>query len=162
MRCYACGKTMKKKNVACYHYRESGLPNVYLKNIIVFSCSCGEKGWEIPRILELHQQIAEAIVDLSPLLNGQEIRFLRKHLELQANELARVLGVSKVTVSRWENNKVKIDKAYDAILRSLIKNREMLAVLENISAPRRKSNRRTRRYVINVKAADVSCVSQAC
>ena len=49
-------------------------------------------------------------------MTGEEIRFLRKEMRLKANELAALLGVHKVTVSRWENNEEAIGSSSDRLL----------------------------------------------
>jgi putative transcriptional regulator len=148
-KCYNCGKILQKKR-ALYQYKESGLPNLYLREVNFYHCSCGEEMVEIPCVEQLNQRIAETIIASSPHLNGPEIRFLRKQLGLKAIELARIFGVSKVTVSRWENGKVKIDKAYDRMIRALVKNAEFRAVLEQINN-RKKTAPKSHRYVIDAK-----------
>ncbi|MFO8056428.1 MAG: helix-turn-helix domain-containing protein [bacterium] len=154
MRCYNCGKTLKKKT-GRYHYTESGLPNVYLDGITIYYCSCGEVMPEIPCIEELHERLARDIAENSPRLTGPEIRFLRKHLELKPVDFAKLLGVSKVTVSRWEHNKVKIDKAYEGIIRALVKSKEFRSVLENVTEKRQSGG--SHRYVIDAKSLVLSC-----
>ena len=50
-------------------------------------------------------------------LNGQEIRFLRKAIGVNAKELAQDLNVSEETVSRWENGHLVIGGSVERILR---------------------------------------------
>lgn len=140
-----------KKKTGRHHYVESGLPNVFLEGINIYYCSCGAREPGIPCIEPLHKLIAEIIVEKSPRLTGPEIRFLRGQLELKANELAKILGVSKVTVSRWENDKVKIDKSYDHMIRALIKSKDFRAVLESIRKRDKKKETKKHRYVLDPK-----------
>ncbi len=118
MKCQSCEKetTRTKRD---YHYTESGLTNVVLKGLDVYTCTCGEEMPEIPNIEGLHKTIAMALIHKKSLLAGQGIRFLRKAMELKAVELARLMGVDKVTISRWENNKAEISNANDHLLRMI-------------------------------------------
>ena len=49
--------------------------------------------------------------------NFAEIRFLRKNLHLKINEFAQLLGVDRVTVSRWENEHEKPSRSADRLIR---------------------------------------------
>ncbi len=118
MKCPECGQMMKRETKD-YKYTESGLSNVILKDISVYRCPCGNEVAEIPAIERLHQKIAEGLFRKPALLTGEEIRFLRKEMGLKAMELAHVLGVSKVTVSRWENQTKPIGVVSDRLIRLL-------------------------------------------
>lgn len=61
--------------------------------------------------------IAESILLKPTSLNGAEIRFLRKNLYLKINEFAQLLGVDRVTVSRWENEHEKPSRSADRLVR---------------------------------------------
>jgi len=108
-----------KRETQDYQYTESGLSNVVLKNITVYKCPCGDEMAEIPAIERIHQKIAEYLFRKPALLSGEEIRFLRKEMGLKAVELANLLGVSKVTVSRWENSAKPIGILSDRLIRLL-------------------------------------------
>ncbi|MDH3975444.1 MAG: type II toxin-antitoxin system MqsA family antitoxin [Deltaproteobacteria bacterium] len=118
MRCPNCEKELSKTK-RDYHYIESGLDKVILKGINVYTCSCGEEMPEIPNIEGLHKTIAMALIHKNTLLTGQGIKFLRKAMDLKAVELAQLMGVDKVTISRWENNKAEISNANDHLLRMI-------------------------------------------
>ena len=53
---------------------------------------------------------------------------IRKEMGIKATELARIMGVSKVTVSRWENGKERISSIADRLVRTLYR----LKVLEQM------------------------------
>lgn len=115
MNCPFCNKKMSNKREK-YPYTESGLNNVYLETD-VYRCGCGEFIVDIPNIYGLHELIAKDLVRKGSMLDGKEIKYLRKQMHLKANELALILGVSKVTVSRWENEKEKIGVTNDKLIR---------------------------------------------
>jgi len=150
MRCYNCGKKMKEKKGG-YHFIESGLPNIYLEGVTIHHCSCGEENAAIPCLDALLDKIASSIVENSPLLTGPEVRFLRKHLGLKSVELAYVLDVSKVTVSRWENDKARIDKSYDNMIRALIQSKDFKKVLQGIRRKDKKKAGWPHRYVFDTQ-----------
>jgi len=150
MRCYECNRVMKKKK-GRHHYTESGLRDVYLEGVTIYYCDCGEEMAGIPRVTELHRCLARIIVEKSPHLDGSEIRFLRKNLGLKSVDFAKMLGVSKVTVSRWETGAVKIDKSYDQMIRGLVQSdqfRKLLAKMNTAKAKTAKSHR----YVLDAQA----------
>lgn len=119
MYCTECGTRMKKIK-GDYNYRESGIDEVILKGIPIYVCKCGHKAPSIPHIEELHELIALALVRQKRLLTGPEVRFLRKAMGLKAVDLANILHVTKVTVSRWESDKAsRIGPANDKLLRLL-------------------------------------------
>src|SRR3989304_2095327 len=108
-KCERCGGPMKA-TVKDTPYVGSGLPNVVLKGIRVYTCAaCSEEVPEIPNLLQLHQVIAKAVLTKDTLLTGPEIRFLRRHMGLKAKEFAELVGTTDVTISRWETGANKID-----------------------------------------------------
>jgi len=118
MKCPRCGKeTVKTKTN--YKYVESGLDNVVLSGINVYKCSCGEVMPEIRSVEKLHKLIALAIVKKDSLLSGKEFRFLRKQMMLKGKNIASILGVDPVTVSRWEQSNERIGVSNDRLIRML-------------------------------------------
>ena len=115
-KCGRCGHVMEghREN---YHYTECGLQSVYLKNILVFHCRCGEIIARIPNMAWLHRAITFCLIKKETLLSGEEIKFLRKMAGLNGVELAKALGVHKATLSKWENQARNITKNSDAALR---------------------------------------------
>jgi len=109
-----------KKTKGKYNYRESGIDEVILHGITIYVCKSGHKVPAILHIEELHEMIAIDVVKQKRTLVGQEIKFLRKAMGLKAVDLAKLLAVTKVTVSRWEaNTGAKIGPANDRLLRLL-------------------------------------------
>lgn len=116
MECPICGATAKEES-RTYHYKESGLPNVYIKGVPVDVCACGEEYIRIPGIDKIDRLIGEKLLAKEQQLTGAEIKFLRKWLDLTSEELAATIGVGRATVSRWENNKTPIHKLTDRVIR---------------------------------------------
>lgn len=106
------GKTQK------YQYALSGLKNVFLDKIQVYSCAgCDVQTPVIPKILRLHNTIANAIVAKKSLLSGDEIKFLRMNLRLKSQDWAKLLRTDKSVYSRWENGSQKISPQSDLLIR---------------------------------------------
>jgi putative zinc finger/helix-turn-helix YgiT family protein len=117
MKCFNCKAEMLCK-AESYHYKESGLENIYLDGIESRTCpSCGEEIINIPAVSELHSKIGQILINKKSLLNGREIRFLRKNAGLSAKKLSGIVGVDKSTISRWENSGQKISAPHDRLVR---------------------------------------------
>jgi len=117
-KCPTCGSDRFTFTRAHHHFLESGLDNVHLTNVEVGTCSdCGEKIVSIPNSTELMGVIGESILLKPTNLNGAEIRFLRKNLHLKINEFSQLLGVDRVTVSRWENGHETLSRSTDRHIR---------------------------------------------
>lgn len=122
MTCPKCGATLPRPEVVrLYHYRESGLDNVYLRDIATYRCTCGERLVQIPAVERVHDAIAAELLAKPSLLTGPEFRFLRKWGGLTAPELASALGIkTRITISRWENEKSPLTAAADRAMRLLV------------------------------------------
>ena len=127
-----------------YSYAASGLPHVTLEGVEVRRCAaCGEHEVVIPKIEQLHQAIANAVISKKARLASAEVRFLRKHMGWSGAEFARHMGVKPETVSRWETGKESIGPIADRLLRLMIVTKapkreyaiETLASLEDEFAP---------------------------
>ena len=121
MKCPECNSEMVRKTES-HHYTESGLDDVYLKGIEICKCSCGEKIVNIPAMPELHSLLSLSLIKKTSLLNGKEIRFLRKNMDLTAKKLSKYIGVDNATLSRWETGNQAIDKSHDRLLRLIYSN----------------------------------------
>jgi putative transcriptional regulator len=119
-KCDVCKGTTSLRTESNYHYVESGLDNVYLKNLSVQVCdSCGEKSLLIPRIVSLHATIGKAVAMQPCPLRGSDIRFLRKQLGFSAKVWASFLRTDISTLSRWENSQQGLGTQSDTLIRLL-------------------------------------------
>lgn len=105
-----------------YHYTESGLRNVYLKNGYSINKTPYGRGVSIHDVAGLHQLLGmELVCNKAGKLSSTEIRFLRVEMDLPQVLLAGLLGVSENTIRAWENNRGKITKPAELLLRTLYK-----------------------------------------
>jgi len=116
MKCHICKTEMEYKRED-YHYVECGLSNIYLIDMEIFRCSCGEEIISIPMVPGLNAVIGKGLIVQKSHLIGVEIRFLRKNLGLTSKIFANYLGVDKSTVSRWESGKQVPTTTHDRLLR---------------------------------------------
>lgn len=103
MICPMCGSN-PSHSIRQYQYLESGLDNVFVSGVGIFRCKCGEEYVEIAEADKVHDQIASKLLHKDSLMTGSESKFLRKWLGLTSEELAKDLGYTRVSVSRWENH----------------------------------------------------------
>ncbi len=100
-----------------YHYTESGLQNVWLRNGFTLHETPYGKGVAIHDVEGLHRAIGKSLAQKSHL-TGAELRFLRKELGLPQSGLAALVGTSEQNVSLWER-RGKIPKSSDRLVRLL-------------------------------------------
>jgi putative transcriptional regulator len=125
-------------NINTYHYRESGLTNVYLVNGYEVIDSAYGKGVSIQDVDGLHAAIGLSLVRHAQELTGEEVRFLRHELDLSQAALAGLLGVEGQTVARWEKGQTKIPGPAQRLLGSLyeesvVENTSVSALLKRLS-----------------------------
>jgi len=104
-----------------YHYTESGLRNVWLRNGFTWQDTPYGQGISIDDVTGLHKTLAQELVMQSGRLSGTEIRFLRKEMELSQTALAACLGVNAQTIALWEKGKARISGPADRMLRIMVK-----------------------------------------
>lgn len=85
-----------------YHYTMCGLDYVFLENGFQRHETEYGDGVSIDRSDDLDRAIARLVVTTPARLRGQEVRFFRALLHWSQTELARGLGVKRITVTRWE------------------------------------------------------------
>lgn len=130
VRCEDCRQAMTVRRATIehpYHFLESGLPEIYLSGIKVYRCpGCGEESGVLPQIESLMTGIAQTLLSKPGMLAGPEVRYLRKHANWQAKELAGFLGMDPAYFSRVENGKVaNLGDAADLLIRLLVREATM-------------------------------------
>jgi putative zinc finger/helix-turn-helix YgiT family protein len=101
--CSNCGKDAQVVR-GDYHFKESGLRNLVLTGIELIRCGhCGNVDPILSNVDDLMYSIAQSVIRKPSRLVGEELRFLRKHLELTQDQFAEMLRIDKTTLSKWEN-----------------------------------------------------------
>jgi DNA-binding transcriptional regulator YiaG len=108
-----------KTDTTMYQYTLCGLDYVYLVNGYVRQETPHGTAVSVQDVEGLHRAIADDIIRNRAQLSGQEIRFLRKEMDLSQSNLAVLLGVDSQTVARWEKNASNIHGSADRLLRVL-------------------------------------------
>lgn len=101
--------------------REVG-ENTFSATVTGLVCTaCGETitDFEVGERFDL--AIAEVLSETAP--SGEAFRFLRRVVGLRARDLARMLGVTGDTISRWENGRHAIDRAAFFVLGTIARER---------------------------------------
>jgi transcriptional regulator with XRE-family HTH domain len=64
----------------------------------------------------IHRAIAQALVKSPTRLTGEQLRFLRKRLGLNGDDLGRYLHTDKTKISKWETGEDRIGPATDRLV----------------------------------------------
>ena len=108
---------MKAKSTI-HKYIESGLHNITLHGVIQHHCNdCGEIYYDYGDVNQLNNTIAGTLLRKKHNLNGKEIRFLRTYVGYSSEMFARILGLDKTSLSRIENDRVKVSNQVNMTVR---------------------------------------------
>jgi putative zinc finger/helix-turn-helix YgiT family protein len=145
--------------VECVTVRQAfGLPAVTLTNVARMQCqTCGEEFTEIPRHGELMRSIRERLCFVGRALRGSEFAFLRTGMNISQAELAEILGVTNVTISRWEQEISELGEQTDLLIKAFTLESLGIAVRLGEVVAARKASRRT----FEIDVASVREVSRA-
>jgi DNA-binding transcriptional regulator YiaG len=103
-----------------YHYKESGLDNVYLENGYRTHKTPYGAGVSILDTEGLHKVIGQGLISIQKPLNGAELRFLRLEMDATQKDLAAMLGTTEQSLRLWEKNRSKsLPGSADRLLRTL-------------------------------------------
>ena len=100
-----------------YHYTECGLSNIFLRNGFEVSEFEGEECYAVHDTEGLHKAIGLEILNKTTLLNGEEVRYLRKECGLSQKDLADILGVKDQSVANYEKEITEQLKSSDLVIR---------------------------------------------
>jgi DNA-binding transcriptional regulator YiaG len=101
-------------------YTECGLSMVMLSDVTLHECAaCGERVVALPRVDELHREVALGVIAKRPRLTPREARFLRSYLGWSSAECARYLVATTDAVARWED--VDAPEAMPAVAERLLR-----------------------------------------
>ncbi len=103
-----------------YHYKESGLDNVWLENGYREHRTVYGRGISIQDTEGLHKVIGHSLVLAQRPLSGAELRFLRLEMETSQRDLAAMLGTTEQTLRLWEKKRdTAVPGSPDRLLRAL-------------------------------------------
>lgn len=102
-----------------YHYTESGLSNVFLKNGYSVEVIDDDEYVSIDDLNGLHRILGISVAGKATPLTHEQFKFLRIELNLSQRMLGNRFGVSEQTIARYEKGQSDIRRTTDAALRSL-------------------------------------------
>lgn len=118
--CPSCGKGELHKGQADLG-REVGA-HVFSAKVSALVCdACGDSITDLADGERFDLAIADMLAEAAP--TGDSFRFLRKVAGLRARDVARMLGLTGDTISRWENGKHAIDRSAFFILGQIVRER---------------------------------------
>ena len=101
-----------------YHYTESGLNNVWLRNGFRNVQTPYGRGVAIDNVSGLHRAISQTLLRKKPHWSGAEFRFIRKELDMSQAALAFYFGNDVQSIARWEK-RGRVPEMADRFLRML-------------------------------------------
>lgn len=101
-----------------YHYTVCGLTNIYLANGFTIDEYDGQEIVAVKDVDGLHKAIGRHLVVHRKGLAPDEVRFLRKTLDMTQAELGKALGCDSQSVARWEKGVCAIPAATEKLLRA--------------------------------------------
>lgn len=120
MECLVCGSTDINTEFKSRSFDQYGLDKVILKNVQHITCEdCGYHTYTIPKHNLVLKQIRELLAYKCRVLDGREFAFLRNHLDYSGIELARYMGVSNVSISRWERGEQEVSALADRLIKAM-------------------------------------------
>lgn len=97
-------------------------------------------------------------------LTGEELRFIRKFLEMSTSVFGKLFGVSHVAVVKWENDKTQINPATELCIRLYVmdhllpKDKEFRKFYHNMSIENLSKHKKTlKRHPIEIDVTESLC-----
>jgi DNA-binding transcriptional regulator YiaG len=101
-----------------YHYKESGLRDVWLVNGYERRSTPYGQTIAIRDVEGLHRAICLRLIVMKPRLTGAEFRLIRKDLDMSQARLASFLGNDAQSVALWERHS-RVPAWADRFIRAL-------------------------------------------
>jgi len=89
---------------------------------------------EVPATKQLHELLAQLVIRKPVALVGEELRFLRRRIDLPAKDFAGRIGLSPVRLSQLENSTQTIVRRTDLLVRLYVA--AVLASRDDIDFPK--------------------------
>tara|TARA_R110002012_G_C11668680_1_gene612842 strand:+ start:5901 stop:6440 length:540 start_codon:yes stop_codon:yes gene_type:complete len=121
MYCPICESNSIRREIEVVQLDNLGLNKVFLKNVPVIYCNdCEHVSKSLPKQKLIKKELAESLCKLQRPLTGAEFTFLKNHLNYTGVKLAKILGATNVSISRWEKEEHAINSQADRALRALV------------------------------------------
>ncbi len=101
------------------HYTACGLGDVYLLSGYEIEDTPHGRTLSIRHLDELHRTIGLFIARHKKVMNGRDLRFLRKQMDLTQSELGAQIGLSSQQIARGEKGESEISGPTDRLVRAL-------------------------------------------
>ncbi len=137
-----------------YRYTECGLDNVVIEGVDVVIDDMGDEVYCIPNVRGLHKVIARLIVTQLRRVSPKELRFLRTEMGLTQQQLAEILKVSRVTVTRWETGSEQIDQHAEFVVRMLTAEKLGIDAAMSVEDMARRCGWRAKRETIRIDGSN--------
>ena len=108
-----------EKDKVPLHYTDCGLDDIYLMSGYESVETPYGDGISIKNLDQLHLAIGLNLAKRKKVLSANELRFLRKHMDLTQSDMGKLLGLTSQQVARWEKTESQISGAADFLLRAL-------------------------------------------
>jgi DNA-binding transcriptional regulator YiaG len=108
---------------------------------------------------KLMRIVLEAIIHKPTALTGDELRYIRKYLEMATTEFGKTFGVSHVAILKWEKGENQVSPAMEVCIRLYIlnhlhaKDKEFRALYNDLDLQRLSKGSKGKIYSIAVNAA---------
>lgn len=127
----------RELNAEPFHYKMSGLDDVYLLNGFKIHNTPYGSGVTVERTDDLHKAIGLYLIKNRKVLGPKDFKFLRKTMKITQDDLAECLGVTSQTVARYEKGQTEIPGPADRLTRfvfalHLIPEKDRTRIIEDI------------------------------
>lgn len=128
-----CGGELRPTKFEVYDFSDYVGFKVTVSGVDGFKCTkCGGETVDGALVNAVMNYTIVQVAKSPRLLNGTEARYLRHSLHATQEELAKKMGIDRVTVADWERGSERISPQHDFILRALAMS---LMVAENLITP---------------------------
>ncbi|WP_425263528.1 helix-turn-helix domain-containing protein [Vibrio owensii] len=100
-----------------FHYTECGLSNIYLKSGYHLTDEGGEEFVSFEKLDLLHWWISHYLCKKTTRLSGEQVRFIRKEMNLTQEKFGEITFNDRQTVARWEKGQVPIPPMPDLMIK---------------------------------------------
>lgn len=109
---------MANKKFETYIFEGFGFPVVLIN--APWRKTLGEWVLDI-NLNKLKDFVLDYLIHKESPLTGEELKFIRKHLEMTVAAFGKLFGVTHVSILKWENNEVKISPTTEFCIRLYVK-----------------------------------------